>query len=539
MSSGGSQAAHPQPQLGPLMNSINIQSSWGDDILLYNQNDAHRRRTLQVMPMGSSLPDMIRSDSMMWSIYHHSLNYIRSFFDILSSKQSSITSNNLFASRFLSSLNDTVFIPSYYSNKQSNILKELGRNRAAVTKATARQTGVQVIMRDTSGAGWTNPVSPYDGVSFQISDATKTMLIAHGTLQDGVASGFCSYCLDDGSYHFRVTGLLGAGGGAEGAQWVFCGVRGGHGEELSFHLQQGQCYPDALVTASALCKKSSETIVTLRGDLSITVEAFTGVVDDQVTQVVGKAISMCVYGLPSGSVTVTASDGASAPIKKSGKAASEQSFYLAILAQIKTEENYGVDGSNYVDDVGLATIVAADLTAAASSGSLARRIREIAKRERCSTLSRVTSVSVTSIAINDIIHNGAKDMEIVQSSSTSLSSSFERISGSTIVQNVRRVRASNGLLFITVMMVGLFSLIGIIAHVITCTRRMKQFPSSFSSVVRRSSVDDPTMDFSTSSTSALRLDMSIRADLVDPSDAEVPVPNVLQSLSPNRWPVKL
>ena len=94
-------------------------------------------------------------------------------------------------------------------------------------------------MFDQSGDGWW--INSYLGISWYLSDVTRTKLFYTGSLCNGT-TGSCHLCLADGDYTFRVTGHK-----SSFISWNFCGVRGSYGEELVFEVEDNHCYPIGLL----------------------------------------------------------------------------------------------------------------------------------------------------------------------------------------------------------------------------------------------------------------------------------------------------
>eukprot|EP01042_Synura_sphagnicola_P005730 gene5730-7315_t len=107
--------------------------------------------------------------------------------------------------------------------------------------------------------------------SFFIMDASRTALLASGSLKDGQFSGLCRYCLPEGSYYLRVSERNDYDSSSSGATralktWKFCGVSGTMGQEFAFRIDaDGTCIADALTERGRICDGSAYSLVTLSG----------------------------------------------------------------------------------------------------------------------------------------------------------------------------------------------------------------------------------------------------------------------------------
>jgi len=90
---------------------------------------------------------------------------------------------------------------------------------------------------NSAGRGWFNDT--IESTQYVISDASRTSIVASGTLCGDLSKAQCQEKLPDGDYVLRVDGNLDRRSGEN--SWEFCGVLGAAREELSFSMVNGKC----------------------------------------------------------------------------------------------------------------------------------------------------------------------------------------------------------------------------------------------------------------------------------------------------------
>lgn len=338
-------------------------------------------------------------------------------------------------------------------------LKKLGRNKHKHSKVETGTPSVllKVEMVSGSGSGWFG--SNYEGLGFYISDESKTNLLAYGTLANGSYSGYCEFCFDDGSYYFRVSTPEAHN---TKASWSFCHTTGEYGEQLSFHIENGECIPDALLDVNMICDATYSTVVTVQGSLTLTGVA-SEVIDSGSVWVLTSAISESVTGWDSSAIYISKTVLSSHPFNLKNRALSSFTYDVQFEASFVTEMAYEIDGTSYFGVIGLVEELKEELSSVISGGNFADTVRTLAISTGVSALDDVQGVSLLDLAVEDITYLGTKEIMLydtdrdgeveeadVQTSQDSLSRTQELLASPEFIS------------FICMVAVGLVSFVGVI-----------------------------------------------------------------------------
>ena len=303
------------------------------------------------------------------------------------------------------------------SSKSSKSPKDKNNKKSVIieTPTDDDNAKIYVHMYDSSGKGWYKP--DYSGTSFYISDDSKTELIAYGTLENGTYSGYCEYCFREGSYYFRVGPAWPSNRPGVVDNWFFCHTNGTAGQELAFHIENGNCVPDVVVTSENLCTKAIYSIVTLSGAISLRGVSTEQLDITRARQVLTKALSSSMYGWNADDISISESILNNRDVQGKNIAALRQhrnlgsfSFDIGFEVSFESESIYDVDGTNYAAVKTLVSQLASDLGTVAKGGQLSSAIRSFAKRLNAKFMSDVTDVDVLYVGLDDISYVGAVTM---------------------------------------------------------------------------------------------------------------------------------
>jgi len=344
------------------------------------------------------------------------------------------------------------------------VVKKLGRNRHKHprVKKGYPSTLLEVKMFDSRGDGWYK--ANYEGSAFYISDETKTELLAYGTLENGTYSGFCSFCFDDGSYYFRAT----TDESNTGAKWSFCHTQGNIGEQLSFHIKDGRCIPDALVDVDMICDGTYSTVVTVRGKLAIA-GVSTEMFDSQSASVVTHALSESVFGWDNSEILISETTLNMRLLRSQSQGGRELTSFVYDIdfeASFVSEMAYEVDGTSYYGVVGLVAELSEELDSALLSGHFIETVRTLALSSGVTSLDDVTGASLLSLEVEDISYVGTKELVLTadyqesgSETSSSPSSYFEDTLSSYQVYS-----------FVAVVVLGFVSFVGVLSVTVQMNR---------------------------------------------------------------------
>ena len=335
---------------------------------------------------------------------------------------------------------------------QKKVVFERPKSKPVKVEESASSVDLTVTMYDSSGKGWYKP--DYTGTSFYISDDSKTELIAYGTLENGTYSGYCEYCFGEGSFYFRVSANK-----QRDARWSFCHTNGSYSEQLSFHIEDGVCVPDALLTLEQICDKSYSSVVTVSGVLSVSgipSEMF----DKKNNPVLAEALASVVDGWDEENIGIVSAELNVRSMSKSRGSLSPLTYDITFEVSFVPEIAFEFDGLSYDGVEDLVESLKEELTESAQSGDLTSAIKSIAQEYNVKQLTRVSIAELVSLSLSDITYVGTTPF--VVSEETELSSSFSspEVSSSVEVQ----FSMFHVLFFGTVLSVGFVAFVGVLVH---------------------------------------------------------------------------
>lgn len=355
--------------------------------------------------------------------------------------------------------NDNEEIKDEYQITTPEVVQRLGRNRHKHprVKKGYPSTLLKVTMFDSQGDGWYQ--SNYEGSAFYISDETKTELLAYGTLENGTYSGFCSFCFDDGSYYFRAT----TDATNTGAKWSFCHTQGTIGEQLSFHIKDGRCIPDALVDVDMICDGTYSTVVTVKGKLAIAGVA-TEMFDSQSASVVTHALSESVFGWDNSEILISETTLNMRALSSSQDRVLTSFVYdIDFEASFVSEMAYEVDGTSYYGVVGLVVELSEELENVLLSGQFVDTVKTLAMSLGVTSLDDVTSASLLSLEVEDISYVGTKELV--------LSGDYEETGTETSSSYLEDTLSSYQVYsFVAVVVLGFISFVGVLSVTVQMNR---------------------------------------------------------------------
>jgi len=291
---------------------------------------------------------------------------------------------------------------------------------------SSMESNITMSMNSTMGEGEDGlavdgmpTLDGFEGVSFQISDESKSKLIAYGSLATGKYEQECSFCFMEGSYYFRISDdrdIM-----KNNTRWSFCNTEGEAGQELAFHVIDGICYPDVLITLDSMCSMQTYSLITVEGSFAVD-----GLSSEVFTQteayVIAESLSSVVYGWTSDTVEVAVSS-----INPYGSAM-DSSFGLPVAARRElsafsvdyvfkstfvTELVYEIDGTNFNLLSDLVDVLRSELLSAIKSGDLLAAMKYIAVEEGVNSFNQVTGVTYRAFELEELSHVGSSSISIV------------------------------------------------------------------------------------------------------------------------------
>ena len=269
---------------------------------------------------------------------------------------------------------------------------------------SASSVDLTVIMYDSSGKGWYKP--DYTGTSFYISDDSKTELIAYGTLENGTYSGYCEYCFGEGSFYFRVSANK-----QRDARWSFCHTNGSYSEQLSFHIEDGVCVPDALLTLEQICDKSYSSVVTVSGVLSVSgipSEMF----DTSNNAVFAEALAYVVEGWDEENIDISSVSLNIRQTSKISRSLLPFSYDIIFEVSFVPEIAFDFEGLSYDGVQDLVDSLEDELKESVLNGDLLHVVQAIAEKRNARQLQRISKLTVVSLSLLDITYIGTTAISI-------------------------------------------------------------------------------------------------------------------------------
>jgi len=229
--------------------------------------------------------------------------------------------------------------------------------------------------------------------------------------------------------------------------WRFCHTGGNFGDQLTFHIKNGKCYPDDLTWAGETCGESEMSFATIGGVISldgIHSEMFSS--SDYSVILSTLAASVNGWDMTSMQVTATSLQGRSLASSFTHEVQFSVSF---------TTEDFGVDGTLYASVEGLVSDMSATLNAAIASGEFVQSMSSNAQLTGASTVQEVSAAHLVSLEILSITYENNRLVYYYDSESASTvssDSSSPALSASVVV------------MFVAVIALAGVAVVGMIAH---------------------------------------------------------------------------
>jgi hypothetical protein len=230
--------------------------------------------------------------------------------------------------------------------------------------------------------------------------------------------------------------------------WVFCHATGSFGDQLTFHVKNGKCYPDYLTWAGENCgdvtMKVSE--VTLAGVVSL---------DGMNSEIFNSAD----FGIVLGALSTTVAGWDMGAMQVTTSSLHARSLTTAYTHDIEftvkfTAEDFGVDGSLFSATEGLVSNMAATLQASMTGGEFVQSMSSSATLAGANSVKDVNAAQLVSL---DIVSISYADNRLVYVYDTEASASAS-------VSQGPMMSASVMVLFVAVVALAGVAVVGMIAH---------------------------------------------------------------------------
>eukprot|EP01041_Mallomonas_annulata_P001539 gene1539-2969_t len=345
--------------------------------------------------------------------------------------------------------------------------------KAKPTKAVESPSPVElkVTMSSPCGDGWFD--KHYEGTMFHIADESKKELIAYGTLASGSYLGYCEYCFGEGSYYFRVT----ADHQCHDAKWSFCGTTGSYSEQLSFHIEDGECIPDALVDLEMICKESYSSVVIVSGKLALT--GFSSEIFSKKDKyVIAQALSMTVPGWDTDNIVIEHLNLNFRISKQNERSLLPFTLEVSFEVSFVPEIAYEYESTSYSGIEELVEKLKDILVDATSYGEFSSNLRSSASSAGDRQLATIRGTELLELDLMDVIYVGTKHMYHIDTDEDLETTDNSLRYFSTVMSEMTTDNTFHQVILVAILAVGLVSFMGATVYSLRA-RRYEDLISKF------------------------------------------------------------
>lgn len=342
----------------------------------------------------------------------------------------------------------------------------------------------RVSMFDDDKSGWWQ--DNYRGASWYLADDKRTTLFHTGSLcsQSGGnggrgkgkhkksgASGYCSLCLGDGSYSMRFSG---ESSGATDPAWDFCGVQGGHAQELTFHVKKGKCIADSLLGLEADCYGTVVSTVVVSGVVNL-VGLTSEFVESSQFSILPGLLADSVVGWDSKNIEVLSTTLTSRALSTPSEMRRLAEFDVDVQfsASFESETDYGVEGRMYSKVKSLVAILQDSLASKISSQGFSISLAQSALLAGAVSLENVQNAELVSLELTSISYEGVETMQ----ASTLPAFDDSQYWGSSVM-NVSFYNVESLAVFFVAVAAGFVAFVGLVSHSVNGYKSVSQLSDS-------------------------------------------------------------
>lgn len=339
----------------------------------------------------------------------------------------------------------------------------------------------RVSMFDDDKSGWWQ--DNYRGASWYLADDKRTTLFHTGSLcsQSGKggrgkhkkagASGYCSLCLGDGSYSMRFSG---ESSGATDPAWDFCGVQGGHAQELTFHVKKGKCIADSLLGLEADCYGTVVSTIVVSGVVNL-VGLTSEFVESSQFSILPGLLADSVVGWDSKNIEVLSTTLTSRALSTPSEMRRLAEFDVDVQfsASFESETDYGVEGRMYSNVKSLVATLQDALASKVSSQGFSVSLSQSALLAGAVSLEKVQNAELVSLELVSISYEGVETMQ----ASTLPAFDDSQYWGSTVM-NVSFYNVESLAVFFVAIAAGFVAFVGLVSHSVNGYKSVSQLSDS-------------------------------------------------------------
>jgi hypothetical protein len=344
---------------------------------------------------------------------------------------------------------------------------------------------LRVSMFDDEKEGWWQP--NYRGASWYLADDRRTTLFQTGSLcsesgngrdkgkqkKEGT-SGYCSLCLGDGSYSMRFSGESSP---AAGPAWDFCGVQGGHGQELTFHVKKGKCIADSLLSLEADCYGTVVSTITVTGVVNL-LGLTSEFVESSQYSILPGLLADSMVGWEAKNIEVQSTTLTSRALSLTSRSLAEFDVDVQFTASFQSETDYGVEGRMYSQVSNLVATLEDSLAAKVSSESFSMSLSQSALLAGAVSLEKVQNVELVSLELDSITYEGVQTMQ-----ESTLPAVDDSEYWSSSVLNVSLYNVESIAVFFVAVAAGFVAFVGLVSHSVNGYKTVSQLSGSHHAVL--------------------------------------------------------
>lgn len=358
------------------------------------------------------------------------------------------------------SSHDTKPIDSSFTNSTKKTKKKTKKKPRYGPPAV----NVRVSMFDDDRDGWWK--SNYRGASWYLADDRRTTLFHTGSLggvagkdkgkhAKKVSSGYCSLCLGDGSYSMRFSGDPSAGASPA---WDFCGVQGGHGQELTFHVKKGKCIADSLLGVEADCYGTVVSTVTVTGVVNL-LGLTSEFIESSQYSILPGILADSVIGWEAKNIEVQSTTLTSRVLSLTSRSLAEFDVDVQFTASFESETDYGVEGRLYSKVNNLIATLKDSLASKVSSESFSVSLTQSAVLAGAVSLEKVQHAELVSLVLESITYEGVQTMQ-----ASNLPAFDDSEYWQNSILNISLYNTESIAVFFVVLAAGFVAFVGLVSH---------------------------------------------------------------------------
>ena len=325
---------------------------------------------------------------------------------------------------------------------------------------------LRVTMFDDGDWSWWK--RDYLGASWYLADDRRTTLFQTGSLCDASGSkrksgkdgsevkfsGYCNLCLGDGTYSMRFSGQP----SNDFTAWDFCGVQGGQGQELTFHVKKGKCIADSLLGVEASCYGTVVSTVSVRGIVNL-FGLTSEFIESSQYSIMPSILADAVVGWDSGNIEVQSTTLTSRSLSSTSRSLAEFDVDVEFTASFQSESDYGVEGRLFSKVQSLVASLEDSLASKVSSESFTLSLSQSALLAGAVSLERVQSAELVSLELESISFEGVQEMK----ASTLPAFDDTEYWGSSKL-NISSYNFESIAMFVVATCAGFIAIVGLVSH---------------------------------------------------------------------------